>query len=361
MSIQPPNARRNGHDSSQHSTRAAEAQCPYCGQAISRKEFKEIQARMAGEEAVRSARREQQIRDGFAREMAKAEAAKNAAIEKARREAAKIADAKVKAIVANQDATIAARLNAERERAAKNQDEAINAEKLARAAEKLRLESALADVQRRLQAKTAHQIGEPAEVDLFEALVAALPEDRITRIVRGVPGPDVLAEIIHDRAVVGKIALDSKAHARWSNKFTTKLRADQLAEGADFGVLVSTVFPAGMRELHLQDNVIVASPARAVVLVHLLRRQIIENHRLKLSAEARNEKADKLFDFIVSPTCDDLFEKLLRLGRDLVGLDTTEAKTHQATWMKRAALVQGVLAIREQFCGVVTDIVGGGR
>jgi hypothetical protein len=216
-------------------------------------------------------------------------------------------------------------------------------------------------MQRRLQSKTAHQLGEPAEVDLSEALVAAFPDDRISRVVKGVRGPDVIVEVVDHGEVVGKIVLDSKNHARWSNRFTTKLRSDQLAEGADHAILSSSIMPAGARQLHVQDNVIVADPARVVVLVHLLRKQIIDNFRLKLGAEARNEKADKLYSFILSATSDDLFDRLLKLTSDLAALDATEAKAHQSTWMKRAELVEGVIIVREQFCGVVADIIGGVR
>jgi hypothetical protein len=149
----PPNTisrAANGHDDIKHTIGVAEDQCPWCGAPITRKEFKAIRARMAAEEAERSAKREQQIREGFARETAKAEAAKKAEVEKARKEAATVADKKIKLLRANQDAVIAARLETEREKAAKKLGDAVSAEKLAHAAEKLRLETALSDMQRRL-------------------------------------------------------------------------------------------------------------------------------------------------------------------------------------------------------------------
>src|SRR5213079_2880233 len=98
---------------------------------------------------------------------------------------------------------------------------------------------------------TAFQLGEPAERDLFAALETAFPDDRLWRVVKGQPGPDVVVEVIHNGEPVGKIILDSKNHARWSNKFTAKLRADQLAEGADFAILSASVFPAGAQQLHI--------------------------------------------------------------------------------------------------------------
>jgi hypothetical protein len=111
----------------------------------------------------------------------------------------------------------------------------------------------------------------------------------------------------------------------------------------------------------VQDNVIVADPARVVVLVHLLRKQIVDNFMQKLGSEARTSKADAMYDYILSPNCDALFDKLLALTRDLSALDTNEVKVHRATWSKRAELVQAVNSVREEFVGVVAEIIGGGR
>lgn len=284
-----------------------------------------------------------------------------AEIARAVKEATTVADAKMKALAANQEATIAARLQAQRETLAKQMAAAVNAEKIKAFEEKTKLTDQLAAMQRMIEKKTAHELGDPAEVDLFEQLVAAFPDDRTSRVVKGVKGPDILIEVVHNGAVVGKVAVDCKNHKRWSNGFTAKLRADQLDEGADFAVLSSSVFPAGARQLHIQDNVIVADPARVPVLVHLLRRQIVDNFMSKLGAEAKDAKAGELYNFILSPTCDDMFDRLLKLTRDAQALDAAEAKSHHATWMKRAELLVGVLAVREQFVGVVADIVGGGR
>jgi hypothetical protein len=338
---------------------AAEAACPFCGQRISRDEYKEIQARIEGEERARIGKVEQTLKDQHARALAQAEAKKKAEIETARKDAAQAAGEQIKAIKANQEATINRRVQAAREAAEKKLAEAVTAEKAKNALEKLKLEEQLADMQRRLQAKTAHQLGEPPEVDLFETLEAAFRDDRISRVVKGKKGPDVIAEVVHGGAVVGSIVLDSKNHARWSNKFTTKLRADQLAEGADFAILASNVFPAGAQQLHIQDGVIVASPARVVVLVHLLRRQIVENHRLKLSAEARDDKAEKLLAYIVSPACTDLFDRIVRLTADMADLDIKEASVHETTWKKRGELIRGIQAVHTEFSGAVTRIIGG--
>jgi hypothetical protein len=354
--LESVNARAAGHIHSSIST--DETCCPYCGRPISRKEFKEIQTRIEDEERARISKMEQALKDKFARETAQAEAKKKAEIEKAQKEAAKVADTKMKLLIANQDAVIAARLKTQREAAEKKLAEAVSAERTKMFGEKLKLEEQLQDMQRRLQRKTAHELGEPAEVDLYEALAAALPDDRISRVAKGVKGPDVIVEVVHNGAVVGSIVLDSKNHARWLHAFTRKLRADQLAGGADFAILSSSVFPAGAQQLHIQDGVIVANPARVVMLVHLLRRQVIQNHVLKLGSEARNEKADKLYSFIISPACTDLLDRIVKLTEDMAALDFKEASVHETTWKKRADLIRGVQASHDEFSATMSRIIG---
>jgi hypothetical protein len=258
---------------------------------------------------------------------------------------------KIQALVANQAA--------EFEHTKAEISRAIFAERELHQSEKLRLESRLADMQRQLQAKPAHQRGEPAEADLYDTLRVSFPGDQISRVSKGTSGPDVIMRVVHASDIAGCIILDSKDHATWQNKFTAKLRADQHTLGADFAILSSNVFPAGTRELHIQDGVIVAHPERVPVLVHLLRRLIVENFRLKRTSKARNTKADMLFNYIVSPECRDLMEKAGKLSMAMAGLDAKEEKSHRTTWKARSALIVGVQAAYGNLSDAINGITEG--
>lgn len=358
-------ARPNGRaDKVEHTP--GDMQCPTCNSPISAEKLAEIQGTLRAHDAeiVRTAETRFSAREAAIRReaMTAATAAANAAVEeklaKAEQEK-KVAQQQAKGLKAGQDAAIKRAVEAMRETADKKMVAAVNAEKLQHAAEKLKLEGQLADMQRRLQAKTSHQIGEPAEVDLYDALVAAFPGDRVGRVRKGAKGPDVLVEVVHQQAVVGRIALDSKAVSRWSNKFTSKLRSDQLAYGADFGVLVSTAFPNGTRELHLQDGIVVVNPARAVVLVQLIRRHILETYRLRITGRARNEKGEALLAYVVSPDANDLFERRRRAADDMISLECKEVDQHHATWRKRGELIRVVQKTDEELVGAIDRIIGG--
>ena len=69
---------------------------------------------------------------------------------------------------------------------------------LAANAKVLKLQSELADMQRKLEGKTANELGEGSEIDLFEQLRATFEGDRIQRVGKGVNGADVIHEVIHN-------------------------------------------------------------------------------------------------------------------------------------------------------------------
>ena len=77
-------------------------------------------------------------------------------------------------------------------------------------------------------------------------------------------------------------------------KYLTKLRADQLRDGADHAVLSTQAFPAGTQQLVVRDGVVIVHPARAIAVANLLRRQIVQVHSLRLGREGREQKAQAL-------------------------------------------------------------------
>src|SRR4029077_2145216 len=113
-----------------------------------------------------------------------------------------------------------------------------------------KLSNKVAELQRALEKKTADELGEGAEVDLFEALKDEFRDDRIERIAKGTPGADVRHVVIYNGRECGIIVYDSKNHGRHRSDHVTKLRADQLAAKADHAILSTRAFPAKTGQLH---------------------------------------------------------------------------------------------------------------
>jgi Uncharacterized protein conserved in bacteria (DUF2130) len=292
------------HQSRRHTHKpnggAGDARCPYCGQLITRQEFEKIKARIETEERARIAKAEQVLKDKFDREQQQAIAKARAEIDKAKNDAAAQVE-KAKREAASREAGI-------RQQAAKAATaalapkitEAVNVEKQRSYGEKLKLTEQLEEMKRRLEKKTAGELGDEAEMDLLSALKREFAGDEITRVAKGVPGADIVQRVVHNGTVAGTIIYECKNHKRWQNSFTARLRQNQLSTQAEHGVLVvaAGAFPADLRQrrLAVRDNVIIVA-----ALAHLLRRQTIQRHVLRLGNEARAEKSEKLYEFM---TCD---------------------------------------------------------
>jgi hypothetical protein len=368
----------------------AEEQCPWCEQPISHAKFEDIRRRMTAEQNERLAA----LTDQFERDKAAAEARAKAALEQARAEAAAAAEQRLQAVrteaVKAAETTMLAKLaetrgklaEAEQAKAAAlaqtaalkaEQDTAVtervaqmqetlqrerDATVLAERAKVLKLQSELADMQRKLEGKSAHELGEGSEVDLFEQLRTAFEGDRIQRVPKGVNGADVIHEVIHNNKVCGKIVYDAKNRDAWQNGFATKLRADKLAQGADHAILSSNKFPRDKSQIHCQDGVIVANPARVLALVEILRDQLVRMHELRISNEERGHKTVALYAFITSEPFKQLVEQVEAQAGKMLDLDTKEQEAHRRIWDQRGKLIRSVQKARADLTFEIDRIIG---
>jgi hypothetical protein len=277
------------------------------------------------------------------------------------------ADAEAQALAAEQqarslqetyDVQLTQRLQEQREALDRAQTEAINAERSAAFEKQLKLSNKVDELQRALDNKTAEELGEGAELDLYEVLKSEFEGDRIERINKGQPGADILHTVIHNGKECGSIIYDSKNHKAWRNDFVTKLAADQMAAKADHAILSTRKFPEGRRHVHVQDGVILAAPSRVAAVVQIIRQHIVRNHTLRLSDEARTQKTAALYSFITSQRCSDLFARIDTHADDLLDLQVKEKRAHEATWKKQGELLRSVQKVRAEICNEIETIIG---
>lgn len=371
--------------------------CPWCEQTIPHEKFDEIHKRIQANERARLAEVERRLRDEHQQRLAEITATSEAQVAKLQQksvtdlanaaaaakrdianaraetklevdavlalkvkqaEAAKrLAEQQLKTQQAEQDKLLAARLQEQRDALSADKDKALNAERAKAFGETQKLTDKLAALQRQLESKTADELGEGAEVDLFEALKHEFPGDRIARVKKGEAGADIIHAVIANERECGCIVYDSKNRSAWRNDYVTKLRADQLAAKADHAILVSRPFPSGSKQLHLQDGVIVANPARAIALVQLVRDHVVRISTLQISEKGRAQKMSKLYEFITSNHCSQLLAQMDQLSDDLLELDVKEKKAHDLTWKRRGELVRGVQQTRGNLVSEIDLIV----
>jgi hypothetical protein len=349
--------------------------CPLCEQPIGQDIARRIEARMreqqeaviaqaraemavAAEQAVTTARNEARAQAEAAATTRLADMqARMAQAEQARAEAA----AQIAALQADQHAAVEKRVAEIQETLTRQREDLQREKEVAILAEKqkvLKLTSELADLQRKLEGKTAHELGEGSEIDLFEQLRAAFEADRIQRVPKGVNGADVIHEVVHNGRTCGRIVYDAKNRDAWQNAFAVKLNADKLAQGADHAVLSSNKFPKDKREVHLQDGVIVAAPARVLAIVEILRDQLIRLNELRVSNEQRDSKTEELYAFITSEHCRQLIVQVEAQAGKMLDLDTREIEAHRRVWDQRKKLINAVQKARSDLSFEIDRIIG---
>ncbi|MGQ0752539.1 MAG: DUF2130 domain-containing protein [Betaproteobacteria bacterium] len=178
------------------------------------------------------------------------------------------------------------------------------------------------------------------------------------RVNKGAAGADIIHNVVHNGKVCGCIIYDSKNRNAWRNDYVTKLRQDQLSAKADHAILSTIVFPAGARQLHVQDSVIVVNPARAIVLAQMLRKHVLQTYALRLSNEARDRKTVQLYEFITSDRCSQLLEQIETVSDDMLELEVKEKKQHDATWKRRGELIRSAQRAQGDFSSEIERIIG---
>jgi len=371
--------------------------CPWCGQPIAHEKFIEIKARIRANERARTRDLERRLRDEQDAILAQVQAAAELQIKKANRlfeaqaaEARRKADAAIKAAnkqvqslvraardeerkksraavaaasaetarlraeadqrLAEQrthdDDVLKARLREQRDALDKATVEAINAEKAKAFTDRQKLEARLTQLQRQVAHNAAAELGEGAELNLYEQLRDEFPGDTIVSVKRGQPGADLVHTVIENGRECGHIVYDSKSRAAWRNSYVSRLLDDKIAAKADHAVLVTRVFPAGQAQLYVQDGVIVANPARVLALAQMIRKHVVQQATLRLSDEARAENTMRLYDFITSDRCSVLLEQIGTVSDKLLDLDVKEHRAHTATWKQRGQLIREIQQAR---------------
>ena len=262
------------------------------------------------------------------------------------------------ALKAAQDTAVERRVEERAATLKEERDAAVLAERTKSFEETQALRQKLEDLTRKLEGKSAHELGEGSEIDLFEQLRDAFQGDHIQRVPKGVNGADVIHEVVHNGRVCGKIIYDAKNRDSWQNGFATKLKADKLAQAADHAVLSSNKFPKDKSQIHAQDGVIVANPARVLVIAEILREQIVRMHELRASEEAREEKTVALYAFVTSDHFKQLLEQVEAQAGKILELDSKEQEAHRRVWDQRGKLIRTIQKARADLTFEVDRIIG---
>ncbi|MYB37027.1 MAG: DUF2130 domain-containing protein [Gammaproteobacteria bacterium] len=378
--------------------------CPMCAQPIPNEKAKEIRARMEAQQrranedanaraderiaaergrlreetdkAIAKARAVNETRVEAARGQGRQEAEaalqeKVAAAQKAKTEAERAAVQKVaqadkrkqqalaqlQALKAEQQEHLDARVQEVRGALEKEHAAALANERAESDKDKRKLTAELVKLQRQVEKQRADELGEGAEVNLFDALKEEFPTDNIRRIPKGVSGADILQTVMNNGQDCGTIIYDSKNTGAWRNSYVGKLIRDQTASKADHAVLSTLKFPAGAAQLEVRDGVVVVNPARAVAIAGIIRRHLLTVHTLRLSKTERTEKMAALYHFIMSARCTHLLGRIDSGADELLDLQEAEKRAHDSHWKKQGTLLRSMQKAKSELDVEIDSII----
>lgn len=357
------------------------SQCPTCGGSLSEAKYQEVRRNIDERERRLRAETEARLRKALeekhradllqaqrdAEKRATEAATKSVAAVKGELAAAQAklkeqetreAQARAK-LVAEAERKHQAELAKQRQLLGRAKDEALLKARAEFTREKEAAQKKVADLERQLQKKTANDLGDGAELDLHETLRDVFPRDHISRVGKGEPGADIHHEVLHKGESCGLIVIDSKNRKGWQNAYVTKLRQDQLKAEAQHGILATTVFPAGEKELCIRDNIIVVTPARTPFIIQLLRDLMVRMHVQGLSMKERAVKMGRLYKYMTSDICAQRFEEAKKLADDLGDLDVQEAKDHQKVWERRGRMTTRLKGVLRELNTEISAIIEG--
>jgi hypothetical protein len=249
-------------------------------------------------------------------------------------------------------------LNAQRQILEKAREDAVNVEKAKAFEENQKLANKVSDLQRALEKKTAEDLGEGAEIDLFDALKKEFPNDDITRISKGAPGADIRHIVMLRGQECGTILYDSKNHNGFRWEHVTKLKTDQLAAKAEHAILSTHKFPQGARQFHIHDGVLLANPARVVAIATLVRQHLLHVHTLRLSSIERERKTSALYEFITSERYSLLLQRIDERATKLLEEQAKEIKWHENNWRKQGEAYRAIQKAKAHLENETSSIIG---
>jgi hypothetical protein len=199
---------------------------------------------------------------------------------------------------------------------------------------------ALQEQLKRLKKGTTPQTdGLEFEDRLYARLRREFSDDRI---VHEGKGGDILHTVLVDGKAAGLILYECKRCKRIQSDHVEQATRDKRSRQADFAILVTTGTRRGYTGLANDGPVLVVSPLGVIALAGLLRAQLLQMSRARLSRSQKEKVAAQALEYITGPMFKGPLEDAITRTRKARGLLEKEAKAHLQVWQERWDLYQTV-------------------
>jgi len=186
---------------------------------------------------------------------------------------------------------------------------------------------------RKLENKTANELGEKGQTEVLEVLMRGFPYDKISETKRGKLGSDIFHKVVDNGEEIGLIVYEVKNVSTWSNKFIKQVKDEKVRHCANYAILVTNVFPAKEKVICEKEGVLIVSPNIVRVIANQIRHFLIEAHKAKLTGDEIEEKTKMLHGYLTSPEYRNAQDDLIDAIQELHNIRSKERATHERHWV----------------------------
>jgi hypothetical protein len=215
------------------------------------------------------------------------------------------------------------------------------------------------ELQESAQQTRAGLLGEAQEREIEDVLRDRFRADRIEPVKSGVRGADVLQSVYSSRGErCGAILWESKRARNWSNGWTSKLKEDQAAAGADVAVLVSSALPSGVQHMEIVDGVWVVGPAYATCIAQALREGLIGIAHARSIDANRNDSLHEIYDYLTSSEFTRRVRSMVEVFVEMRSDLDSERRSMERMWSKRTKQLDALALNTAGMYGELEALIG---
>jgi hypothetical protein len=197
------------------------------------------------------------------------------------------------------------------------------------------------------------------EEDLERLLAHRFPTDEVTAVARGVNGADVVQKVLtNDDRICPSITWETKNTKTWQPKWIDKARADMIANGSEFAVIVTVALPKGVKHFERIEGVWVCDLTSWPALATVLRQHVISVSLARASGEGRDEKLDALYRYLTGPGFRERMNEVIAIFKAMQQELESEKLAFKRRWGTRERQIQKVLDSLPAIYGDLQGLIG---
>ncbi len=222
------------------------------------------------------------------------------------------------------------------------------------------LKKSIIKLERQSRQSSVQIQGEAGELLIEKNLENEFPYDSIQEIKKGQAGADCLLKVKNRIGnISGSIYFEAKRTKEFSFSWIEKLKKDSLNLNADISVLVTEKMPNERDDPHIIDGIWVTHFSDFLNVTKVLRYGLLNISRLKKAESLRKDKAQIMFDYLISKKFADTLDTIISPIIKMSGQLEKEKNAITKQWSIREKSIEQIIKNANIFHGHLVSISDG--